>query len=237
MSIKILNEIIPSVVLFFAALIIFAYTYTSIINESAANHTLVQNISEGSQKYHINNLSDCIGEFEYSLNSQNNIYMLLANGSFSIQIDKNIINPSFDIQATFNSIGQLGGSLLRVSTNNSFFSIGTSGIDPINIKLRTKIENVASENNLSIAGPINLIKQKDSLFKIEFSQFPKLKDYSSSLFEPTISFLSQISLKKNDANSDKCSVDKRNKFDLTTHAHFLSFLASQAAPLVEGNKK
>ena len=237
MSIKVPNELIPSFLIFFAALTTSIYTFSLINYETLSARTIVSGVQEGQKKYVLSDSGKCIGTLESNLTSQNSIFIIHASGSLDVNIGQTKVRPTLDLQATFNSIGQLGGSLLRVSIDDSYFSVGSSGIDPMNLKLRSKVRNVEVQREVSVNGPVEMKKQRDGTYRIEYPELHRLKGYSDSMFGPAFSFISNLSLSSVDDIPAQCESSTRSSLDLTAQASFVSILGGQLSQFVDSRGK
>lgn len=233
MSLKLPNELFPSIIIFLAALTTSIITYSTISLEASGARTFVSGISEGEKDFAVLHKGACIGKISSSLSSQNSILVMHASGTVNIAIGQNLFSPNLELQATFNSIGQLGGSLLKLSIDNSFISIGSSGIDPMNVKLRTKIDTSETQKNFSISGPVEMKRGNDGKYSVEYAQLSQMREHSDSLFGPALSFLSEISLKEDTTLGERCSEVGQSKLDLSAQVNFLAVLASQLSPLID----
>lgn len=113
MSLRLPNELFPSIIIFFAALTTSIVTFSAISLETSGARTLASGIPEGEKDFNILHKNSCIGRINSSLTLQNSILVMHATGAVDIAIGQNVFTPNLELQATFNSIGQLGGSLFE----------------------------------------------------------------------------------------------------------------------------
>lgn len=126
---------------------------------------------------------------------------------------------------------------LKITLNDSFVSIGSSGIDPMTIRIRTEIDGAETSKDFSISGPVEMKRDGNGKYSVEYAQLSQMREHGESFFGPALSFLSEISLGEEKSSSENCAENGRSKLDLSAQVKFLAILANQLSPLIDQKVK
>ena len=111
----------------------------------------------------------CIGninlEFEHSSSSSS----LNASGSVRLKTPAGSIPLDVTVEMNFNDLGQLGGSILRLKSENISASIGSMNVAPVNIRIRHQLSGQNQRvYDLSIPGPIFIEPVSSDTYRLRY---------------------------------------------------------------------
>jgi len=76
-----------------------------------------------------------------------------------------------DLSAVFNSLGQLGGSVLEIKTNNLDLLAGTTGVNPLKLIFSARVNSRTFDYEHSMPGPVKIMKNQDGSYRIQYRHF------------------------------------------------------------------
>lgn len=120
---------------------------------------VVNNISLGEKSYSIFQGEKCVGEAKVNFSHPNDeLWSLKLNGVVAIA---KFGQANLEIELSFNSLGQLGGSIFAGNIGDIKFRGGSLGVKPIRIILREP-----SRLELPYRGPVLLQKNKNETYSV-----------------------------------------------------------------------
>lgn len=108
---------------------------------------------------------DCLGYLEggFDRNLERGTYSL--KGEVFLSLGDKILPTKIDLETSFNVLGQLSAAILKIGNMDSNFTLGTLGVNPIEITFfSSSLGTNSRRQQLSIPGPILLKDQGDHFF-------------------------------------------------------------------------
>lgn len=160
-------------------------------------------IPTGIMHFEIVSNDKCIGFLHYSLNRGSDSLTVESKGVLRTKIFNQHSTISLSLEAYFNRVGQLGGSLIRVSSGAKRLSAGTSGINPMNIKLRASFGQAETLREFVIPGPVSITERSGGNYQVKYPFLESIDGaYETILDQP---FLVSLGLALRETESDSCS--------------------------------
>lgn len=160
------RELILSILIFVLSCIGSFFSYYSILRHTVNENTLASGISSGRHNYTIHETGKCIGWANYELVQKNDISEIKSGGKFNLKYEEQVFPVDYAFESSFNSIGQLGGAILKINVKDSFILIGSTNIDPIKVTIKSNLMVTQREFVFSIPGPVELKKSGRDNFSI-----------------------------------------------------------------------
>jgi hypothetical protein len=144
----------------------------------------------------------CVGEYRGSFLPDGNTYVYRGSGFINVEFEGAQFSPQISVQAAFSELNQLGGSAVRVTEKDLFFSIGTVGVDPIRILSKTVDAGKESKYEFPLPGPIELRRTGKTSFGLRYPHFTRLRMLPKGPSELTALLRSSFTLE--DAATNRC---------------------------------
>ncbi|RMG44057.1 MAG: hypothetical protein D6719_02750 [Candidatus Dadabacteria bacterium] len=167
---------LTAIAVFVISLIVTSYAYATLIREQRAISSLVHKLQPGHSSYIISSAEKCAGNFSLDFTPAREKSVLKVKGSLNVKLTEKTLLLPFSFEAVFNALGQLGGSILRVSIANIEIRAGTSEINPIKFSLSVSSDRANIRKEVVAPGPIELASEGPGSYSIRYSQL-KLPAY------------------------------------------------------------
>jgi hypothetical protein len=200
------RELVFSSLIFIISCIGTFFSYYSIIEHTEIDNILVKDIAEGSHVYSVLEANKCVGWVNYDLTQKNDISEIKSSGKLNFKYQDQAFAVDYALEASFNSIGQLGGALLRINIKDSYILVGGVNIDPIRVTVKSNLLAQEKEFVFSIPGPIELKKGDSEHFFISGLTLNKLQGTPLKL-----------PLEAVDQEVINCTTGELEHFDITTY--------------------
>lgn len=111
----------------------------------------------------------CIGEFNLDFQHSTSSSSLKGEGSFSLKSADQALPFRVTLEMTFNDLGQLGASILKLSSDSTTASIGSTNVAPIYLKVRSQLPNESqSVYDFTIPGPIFVEPINSNAYRLRY---------------------------------------------------------------------
>ena len=197
--------------------------YSRILAREGPLQALIPTIPQGENSYILSNDKGCVGEFHTSMKFYEGHYEFIAHGFIRIHYQDQVVEPQVELNASFNSIGQLGGSILRVRRDDNELRAGTKDLNPLHVIFYIR-EGSKEKNRYEtlVPGPITLRKNGDGSFRLEYLHFGKvISNYSGLLKDPS---LNRFALHPQKVESEKGACRGTSAIDVPNLNSYAAFL-------------
>ncbi len=218
------REMIFSILVFIFSCSGVFFSYYTVVKQNLYDNTIVSNIAPGIFNYKIVANDKCIGSVNYELDVNNNISAIKSKGDLNVQYLTQKYSINYIFESSFNSIGQMGGTVLKINILDKYIVLGTINIDPIKLTFKSNLLDVEKEFSWSIAGPVELKKTTNELYYISGLSFEKIKKDNLKLLENNSIFSLPIRFINN--SQIDCSQKKNEYFDITSYIESVKSLYS-----------
>lgn len=186
---------------------------------------------EGTSVYTVQSRGRCAGFLEFTL-ARTDSDNLEFEGSGSVLILLKDGEPPTDlnlaIQGAFNSLDQLGGSLIRLDWGENRLSVGTTEVNPITIRYRVKTGPIQRVHETTIPGPITIGKVENRSYEVRYAHLSNLDQLRiEPLASPILEEL-QLRVEQLDEAPASCLPKHRRAVDLTEFAESVRMLIAMA---------
>ncbi|MCB0354177.1 MAG: hypothetical protein KDD64_11650 [Bdellovibrionales bacterium] len=166
----------------------------------------------------------CFGALRFEL-SQGDNFELQGNARLLASFSGEARPFQVKLNSTFNSLGQLGGLLIQVTSGKDSLAFGLSDINPIRVRMTQRMNEKVWRFNTEIPGPVELLKNVDDTFRIQYrGKLPGAPtSFSATDRQPLLQFL-QLEGKEVASESEVCSDDKMSPIELDQLAIALASL-------------
>ena len=170
----------------------------------------------------------CFGYLESSLNRiiESSSYSL--KGELFLSIRDKMMPTKIDLVASFNALGQLAASILKITNMSSNITLGFLNVNPIEISILTSNEGgLPDRKKFNIPGPI-LLKEYGSEFQLEYPAAGK--NIVLNLENYPIEQLLNIKLTSQNDAKELCTANIKSSLDLELFALQLKSKLSNLLP-------
>ena len=225
------RELILSIFIFLISCLGTFLSYYIVISDSKHDLIFAEKIQNGSHHYLVKNAQGCVGKTSYTFNYHEELSSLKAEGYIKIKYLDNYLLFNYIMDANFNSIGQLGGAILKINENDNFIIFGSTNIDPIKLTFKTNLLAKEVEYNWETAGPVQIIQNADQTFKIKGQNLKSfVGDNLESISRSLIKHM-QLQLLAEDNDDILCDEKLDAGLDVTSIVHLLQNMPLQENPL------
>lgn len=165
------HEIYLSLIIFLASTIGAVITFVGITASKQHNSVIVNDLALGSKHFAIFNDTGCVGRYLSIFKQSENTFEYSSSGDFNFKLNGSQALATFTLEAQFNSLGQLGASILRLTLAEASISIGTYDINPIKVKLSIVAPARSFQRGFTIPGPVQLKRADKEHYRIESANF------------------------------------------------------------------
>ena len=163
-----------------------AWSFRVVASVQGGGKGTVMELPAGAHRYVLRTKEGVVGAFHTSLQFDADQYAFELHGAMRLKVGATLVEPTVEFTASFNSIGQLGGTRGTVQAPGVWIRFGSTDIDPIKLSLRTAIDGVAPIQYATLVpGPVVLSAAKPGTFNLEYLHFGSLlasyRDASSEL--------------------------------------------------------
>ncbi|MCO6430535.1 MAG: hypothetical protein J5J00_06710 [Deltaproteobacteria bacterium] len=176
-----LHDIYISLVIFVASVVGASLTYAHITGHAGTSAILKKHIPLGQEQFLVVSASGCAGSFSSKLDSIASNFEYRSKGALKMKISGELIDGLFTVEAHFNSLGQLGGSLAKASFPNGEVSLGSTNINPIQVKLSVTSGSAVFTRRFTLPGPILLKRLAYDQFRIEYGGIKALPSQTNAI--------------------------------------------------------
>lgn len=141
--------------------------YARLLEKDEAPVPLLPVLIEGVHEYEVFSGSRCVGSFVSSF-IYDGKYQLESELVLRMRARERSKVVSANLQATFNSLGQLGGSILTIVLDNATVTIGTTDVNPFNVVLGLKSPRRNFRFSYLFPGPIELVREGAGQFRLRY---------------------------------------------------------------------
>lgn len=131
-------------------------------------------LKTGPFNYHflhrVGNELKCIGTYQGSFGLEENSYTYEGKGELRVLVAGTLLTPTFVSRLEFSELNQLGGSNFRLRAGPVFLSVGTVGVDPMEVRIRFTEGGPERTYSLKLPGPIELKKRGKDEFGLRYPQ-------------------------------------------------------------------
>lgn len=143
------------------------FAYASILQLEAPTHIIFSNITLGQNQYTIENQGKCVGHI-FSQLEKNNTYYLTSQGQLNTKLSRQDLQANFNLEASFNPLGQLNGAEIKLTTSQSSLTLKSVGANPIILSVTARFMDRAFSHDFEIPGPLVLNKHSSKTYQIEY---------------------------------------------------------------------
>ena len=148
--------------------------YAKVHHGTVSGHSILDSFPGGVHHYNILSADRCIGFLHYELVGDDESYTLTAKGKLAAKVYDREPVFNISVEGQFNRLGQLGGSIVEFSSEGRRIVAGTTGINPISLKLRTYFGNSFGKKDFALPGPITLKEYRKNIYGL---QYPFLSNF------------------------------------------------------------
>lgn len=166
------GDVVVAAAVLMASLLLSSKAYFHISAASLAQRQLSFTIPEdGQRSYIFLQHGKCIGTFTTSRELEGTDTNLYASGKIHLATHDRSAPVAIKGHAYFNSLKQLGGALLQAIVDDRGVLIGSSGVNPLALKVRTYGPGYEREFKHIIPGPIILTTLSDDTLTLSSPHF------------------------------------------------------------------
>lgn len=188
--------------IFFAGLSVLAYSTLAKAQIFPASNVLL--LPQGQHLYFLKSGAECVGKMSLKSSTEKGELKFESKGSVNIQLGAKKISLPLSFLALFNSLGQLGGSLLRLQVNDGSVVFGTKGIDPISLVIKSEIPGKEQRMEIILPGPVTAQKIAQN-YKISLPREANLKTRNNQPLLNTLLQSLDLSVVAQDAQQKICT--------------------------------
>jgi hypothetical protein len=166
----------------------------------------------------------CIGTIHVSLNSEQNQASLRMEGWMMVSLFGRHEPIALDATLIFNALGQLSVSLLRTTTQNESFRLGTTGVNPMTVQFYRGGGASKPLLEQTLPGPIEL-RIRNETYELVAPQLPALQNMSAAATVPII-------FEQSEATS--CRKETAHALDLTQYIQTATAFSEQLRRVMPG---
>lgn len=160
--------------------------YQRVLKETRRGGLFSEPLRIGAHGYQILSNRRCVGSFTNKLVDDGKTLSFTSEGLVRMKVQGMPLNAKLSAQASFNLLGQLGGSIVDVQTENFSIRIGTVNIDPLRIIIKGKVGAGDFKHEFAVPGPIELRRVGLSSYLLRHARFEAL---NVAHVEPVLGFL------------------------------------------------
>ncbi|MDC0358508.1 hypothetical protein OAO01_06800 [Oligoflexia bacterium] len=149
--------------------------YSRIVKQERKRAAVLQSIPVGKIDRIILSAGKCVGSTSTSLSSAGD-YELLSTGLLRASLTSKPYTATISFKASFNALGQLGGSVIKVQVGDVNILVGTTEINPIKLIFKGNFGKRKIEFKRAFPGPIELLENSDGTYRIYYKhgKFPNV---------------------------------------------------------------
>ena len=144
-----------------------AYVYQGMARARAEHMLSIGPFSRGERRINLRSRDGCIGALGLALNVERELSELRISGEIVLQAGDQRIQPTIEGMLSFNNLGQMGSSILKIRSEGIDLMLGTLGLRPMKGIVRGTV--AAQPYNLEFpldAGPFTLEHDKSGAYHI-----------------------------------------------------------------------
>lgn len=127
-------------------------------------------LSVGQHEYAVMHGAQCVGFISLDFSEDKGNLNLLAEGNLRVMLDEQELSPSFNMDAGFNVLGQLGGAVIYVKSREADIKLGFLEIDPIIFSINAALRGRKFIHKWKIPGPIELKRVRPGAYRLHYKQ-------------------------------------------------------------------
>lgn len=162
------REIFIAFAVLLIASTVSGYSYRALLREREAAILPLQDLQIGITRLNLLSNDQCIGHLEYTFaRSDEDSYSITGGGKIWVAYQGNQVEFKLSIEAFFNKLGQLGGSVFQLVAGKNQALIGSSGTNPIEVALKFQLDGSDRvERRIQVPGPITLKRLSSGNFQV-----------------------------------------------------------------------
>jgi len=166
-----------------------AFIFERISLEREDRTVTLSGLEIGERTFELQSSKGCAGSFNVSLAVSRESSTLKLDGVVRLIVGNRSIAPVISGEVSFNNLGQLGGSIFRLSAEGMEVVLGTTGLRKMKAVLRSTIGGAENRFEIPVvAGPFLLARQPDGKYSITGPGPEGMKG-----FQPGTGFVSSFS--------------------------------------------
>lgn len=182
-------DVIIALLVLLAAGTASAFIFERISLQRKDKTAMLTGLEAGERTYRLRSQNGCVGSFNLNLKVSREESSLMITGLIKLAAGQNIFTPSVSGEISFNNLGQLGGSVFRITAEGMQVVVGTTGLRKMHLVFKSTIGNSVNRFDIPVvAGPFTLVREKDGKYQIS-GPLPE----SMKTFQPGAAFASLIS--------------------------------------------
>lgn len=163
------------------------YAYGKIVESRTGTGGALHAVPIGEHSFELLHESKCVGHFSTKVERKDDAFNFTGDGIVRIKIGSTAYAPQLRLVASFNSLGQLGGSFLKVRNGPNQFTVGTTNVNPIKVIIKSQAEQQLLKYELSVPGPITLTAQGNKSVEISYPYLANLESmYRGTMSQPML---------------------------------------------------
>jgi len=151
-----------------------SHSYSALIAKEEQAVLMDGYLKTGPFSYHflhrVGNDLKCIGTYQGKFGLEDNSYTYEGKGELRVQIAGTSLTPTFVSRLEFSELNQLGGSNFRLRAGPIFLSLGTVGVDPMEVRIRFTEGGPERTYSFKLPGPVELKKRGREEFGLRYPQ-------------------------------------------------------------------
>lgn len=161
----------------------------------------ILSIKNGKHYWHlIDTNGRCVGDFNLDFQQTPSSSILRGAGSISLRSFDRTVPLKFSLVMNFNDLGQLGASLVKISSDYFSASVGSANIAPITVRVRHQLDTQPQKiYDFSIPGPIFIETTSDGSSRLRY----RFLD-SFELPKSSSTFLAQLPSMQSSSQAQNC---------------------------------
>ncbi len=175
-------DIIIATFLMLSGALVAVRAYAILLQSNREKQSIIRNIPGYQAHFKIMSANSCIGSFQHEFITSADEIEIKGTGSLRFKLGNEIVSAEIALNAGFNTLGQLGGSVLRISAHGSEVRLGTRGVDPVRFLFRLKESEANAWQRYEISGPGPILLKKDAKdsYRLEYLHLGQaLSEYKS----------------------------------------------------------
>lgn len=205
----------------------FAFLYPQIGTARSSQFSPLK--LEKSYIFHSNS-AECLGYLEgkFDRTLENTTYSL--KGELYLSVGDIMLPTKLDLETSFNILGQMAASVMKVANMSSNLTLGFLNVDPIEITFLSTAQNAKPERKkFNFPGPL-ILKDLGDEFQLEYPAANKTIPLSFDGYQ--LEQLLNIKIRTDSDVKSKCASGKRGSIDIVQLTTQLKNKVSAIFPLI-----
>ena len=212
-------DLVKALIILLCSLIVSGFSYQKILQLEEPDFT-VFNVDQPTAKYALISNEKCVGTLETTLTRERSS-IWISRGVVRASIGGKGFDANFNLDGTFNPLGQLQYSSFKLSALGTTITATTKGVTPIVATLSATVAGTSLSREFSLPGPVTLEGNNDRA-RLRYPQASGFsRNYTKLISNQLVSSIDMRALIDN--KQKRCQPgDDQGRLDLTLLSNSLS---------------